>query len=278
MGTIACRGPDALRFLQSQLTAEVMSLAADRVQPAAWCSPQGRVLAVLWLLRNGDGALAVLPRTLAPAVAEGLRRFVLRSRVAVTDESEQLAVAGLVGDLQALPTPPDGVALARLPADRALLVGPPATLDAFCASLPHGGPDAWAALALRQGEPVVMPSTREVWIPQMLNLDILGAVSFTKGCYPGQEIVARAHHLGRVKRRMARYELVAGPLPAPGQALFAAGEKVAEVVTAAPGEPAQVLAVANLEALGRPLGDESGSLVLDPAPLPYALPEATRPA
>lgn len=272
-GVLTFRGPDALRFLHSQLTADVAGLAQGEARPAAWCNPQGRVLAVLWLLRTADGALAVLPRELAPTVAEGLRRFVLRAKVAVADESGQLEVVGLAGDAAALPAAPAEVVVGRQSAGRALLVGPAAAIDAACAGI-EAREDAWSALALSRGEPQVVPATSGEWIPQMLNLDLIGAVSFDKGCYPGQEIVARAHHLGRVKRRMARYTVVAGPLPGPGEALYLAGQKVAETVAAAPGDPAQVAAVVNLEALGQPLGDEGGALALEPAPLPYALPEA----
>jgi hypothetical protein len=275
MGILSFRGPDALRFLQSQLTADVAALADGIAKPAAWCSPQGRVLAVLWLLATSDGALAVLPRSLAPATAEGLGRFVLRARLKVTDESARLAVAGFVGEL---PSVAEGASIGRLPADRALLVGPPQALAAAAGRRPPGDENAWWARCLAQGEPMVFPATRGEWIPQMLNLDLIGAVSFSKGCYSGQEIVARAHHLGRVKRRMARYECVAGALPEPGHGLFDGAEKVAEVVAAAPGAPAQLLAVVNLDSLGRPLGDAPGTLALRPLPLPYRLPEASPPA
>lgn len=277
-GVLSFRGADALRFLQSQLTADVSQLAAGEARPAAWCSPQGRVLAVLWLIRTADGALALLPRALAADVAEGLRRFVLRSKLAVTDESAVLVVAGIAGD----PWPPgvqeSGAVVARLPGSRALVVGAPAEVEAACAGTVAGGEEDWAALAIGSGEPEITAATRGEWVPQMLNLDLIGAVSFTKGCYPGQEIVARAHHLGRVKRRMARYSLASGALPAPGDALLANGTRVGEVVRAAGGSPPQALAVVNLEALGHALSDASGTRTLLPAPLPYPLPGAPDPA
>ena len=276
MGVLAFRGPDSVRFLHSQLTADVTRIAPGAAMPAAWCNAQGRVLAVLWLLAVPDGVLALLPRTLAASTAEGLRRFVLRSRVTVGDESDRLQVAGLVcateGELDGLALP-DGVALGRLPGDRAWLVGPDAPQEALRPGLASRSEAAWVALSVRRGEATVLPPTSGEWIPQMLNLDLIGAISFSKGCYPGQEIVARAHHLGRVKRRMARYHVIAGPLPASGQPLFIADEKVADVVITAPGDPAELLAVVNLDALGYPLTDASGSLVCGPRPLPYAFPE-----
>lgn len=267
------RGPDALRFLQSQLTADVAGLERGEARPAAWCNPQGRVLALLWLLRTQDGALAVLPREMVPMAADGLRRFVLRAKVEVRDASDQLAVVGIAGDAE-LPTESEDVVVGRLSGGRALVVGPAPALAEACPGT-EADEAAWTALALSRGEPVVLPGTSGAWIPQMLNLDLIGAVSFRKGCYPGQEIVARTHHLGRVKRRMARYTVAAGPLPGPGEALYLAGQPVGETVIAAPGSPAQALAVVNLEALGRPL-DGGRATVLEPAPLPYALPEAPR--
>jgi folate-binding protein YgfZ len=276
MGALAFRGPDAVRFLQSQLTADVTQLAPGAALPAAWCNPQGRVLAVLWLLAAPDGLLALLPRALAATTAEGLRRFVLRSKVAVTDESDGLQVAGLVspaeGGLEGLAVPA-GLVIGRLPGDRAWAVGTLDAQESLRPGLAAHSEAAWVALSVRRGEATVLPPTSGEWIPQMLNLDLIGAVSFTKGCYPGQEIVARAHHLGRVKRRMARYHVIAGPLPASGQPLFIADEKVADVVITAPGDPAELLAVVNLDALGHPLTDASGSLVCGPRPLPYAFPE-----
>lgn len=276
MGTLAFRGPDAVRFLQSQLTADVTRVAPGTAMPAAWCNAQGRVLAVLWLIAVPDGVLAVLPRALAATTAEGLRRFVLRSKLTVSDESDRLLVAGIVGaaegGLDGLAAP-EGLVLGRLPGDRAWSVGAEEAQEALKPGLAARSEAAWVALSVRRGEATVLPPTSGEWIPQMLNLDLIGAVSFTKGCYPGQEIVARAHHLGRVKRRMARYHVITGPLPASGQPLFIGDEKVADVVITAPGDPAELLAVVNLDALGHPLMDAAGSLVCGPRPLPYAFPE-----
>jgi folate-binding protein YgfZ len=276
MTALSFRGPDAIRFLQSQVSADVSRLADGEALPAAWCNAQGRVLAVLWLIATADGVLAVLPRSLAAATAEGMRRFVMRSKVAVADESGQLLVTGLVAATEeglAALRGSDGANVARLSDGRALAVGSPEDSAALVAGAVMGSEAAWNSRSASLGEAVVLPPTRGEWIPQMLNLDLIGAVSFTKGCYPGQEIVARAHHLGRVKRRMARYHVIAGPLPASGQPLFAAGEKVADVVVTAPGDPPELLAVVNLESLGRTLTDASGSLVCAPRPLPYPLPE-----
>ena len=274
-GVVACSGRDALAFLQSQLTADVSTLTPGTALPAAWCTPQGRVTAFLWLLGHGDGALAVLPREVAPALAAGLARFVMRARVTVRDESAALAVAGLAGDspaaLDAAPVAQDGLLLARLPAGRALLVGSPGALAAYGGPLMAGSAADWRARAIREGEPEVTAATSGEWIPQMLNLDLIGAVCFSKGCYPGQEIVARTHHLGRVKRRMARFHAAGPVLPVPGQPLYEGTSKVAEVVSVAAGSPAELLAVVDLEVLGRGLRDESGRVSCSPQELPYAV-------
>jgi len=275
LGVVSFSGRDALAFLQSQLTADVAKLTAGAALPAAWCTPQGRVTAFLWLVCHGDGALAVLPRELAPGLAQGLARFVMRAKVTVRDESAALAVAGLAGHvpaaLDAAPGPQDGLLFARLPTSRALLIGTAGAVAVYGEPLAAGSATDWRAAAIRQGEPEVTAATSGEWIPQMLNLDLIGAVCFSKGCYPGQEIVARTHHLGRVKRRMARFHAAGPVLPVPGQPLYEGASKVAEVVSCAAGTPAELLAVVNLEALGRGLRDESGRVSCSPQELPYAV-------
>lgn len=126
--------------------------------------------------------------------------------------------------------------------------------------------------AIRAGLPEVYADTSEQWIPQMLNLDLLGAIGFTKGCYPGQEIVTRTRHLGRVKRRMLRYR-GEGAAPAPGSALHLAADKVGEVVRSAPSAGGfECLAVVDLGAVGQGLTTASGQ-DCTPLPLPYPIPE-----
>jgi folate-binding protein YgfZ len=142
---------------------------------------------------------------------------------------------------------------------------------------PDAGPGSAAAPAattlalVRAGLPEVGVEASEEWIPQMLNLDLVGAISFQKGCYTGQEIVARTQHLGRIKRRMFRLAVAGGAPPAVKAALLAAGAKVGEVVLAAAAEGgAECLAVLNLDACARPLAlaDGRGCRLL---PLPYAV-------
>jgi len=275
LGVLSLRGPDAVAFLQGQVTADLRLLEPGHSVAAAWCSPQGRVVALLHVTRTTDGLLCVLPRELAATVAARLARFVMRSKVTVSDDSGALGVAGVTAPEPGAPAAARDATVLPLPGGRSLLVAPPAVLQSIAAALPPAASGTWEAGCIRLGEPEVYAATSESWVPQMLNLDLLGAVSFTKGCYPGQEIVARTQHLGRIKRRLFRYRVSGGPLPAPGQALCLGQAKVGEVVRSArSGDADELLAVVNLDAAGVGLADEAGAVTCSPEPLPYAVPEA----
>ena len=275
LGVIRLAGPDALSFLQGQVTADLRSPEPHVSTLSAWCNPQGRVIAVMRVAPSADGLLAVLPRELCGPVAERLARFVLRAKVKVTDASGELSVAGVSGSAAGAVESVEGLCTLRLPAGRECLVGTPARLVTLAAGLRHGAAGAWDRAGIAQGEPEVFATTSEVWVPQMLNLDLLGAIGFRKGCYPGQEIVARTQHLGRVKRRLFRYHVAGTVLPATGAGLHLGAAKVGEVVRSARSAGvAELLAVVNVEAAGLGLSDESGSVTCSPEPLPYAVPEA----
>jgi folate-binding protein YgfZ len=278
LGVLSIEGADAPAFLQGQVTAEIRDLPAGSSTLAGWCSPQGRVIALLRIAPAAGGFLAVLPRELCAGVGERMRRFVMRSKVAINDVSAQFSIAGISGrDPGVLatvgPLPGEPVTL-RLSSSRELLVGSPVQLAGAAAGLAPGSVAAWEARCIAEGEPEVYAGTSESWIPQMLNLDLLGAISFSKGCYPGQEIVARTQHLGRIKRRLLRY-LVSGPrLPVAGDALFLGQAKVGEVVRSVRhAGAAQLLAVVNLDAAGTGLTDESGEVSCSPEPMAYGVPE-----
>jgi tRNA-modifying protein YgfZ len=281
--TLRMSGADRVAFLQGQLTQDLALLTPHAVVSGAFLSPQGRVLALTSLVERDGAIVLVVPADLAGDLLERLRRYVLRSKVALLLPGEALAVAALLPDSPAELEAEFGAAdrphqrlagdlsLVRL-TDRALLLGPAAALAARAGPAVAGAtPAAWELAAVRSGEPAVLAATSGEWIPQMLNLDLLAAVSFTKGCYTGQEIVARTQHLGRIKRRMFRYCSADPAVPAPGAPLFLAGAKVGEVVRAAPAPPgAELLAVVNLEARDRPL-EAAGGARFAPAPLPYAV-------
>jgi len=278
LGVLRIAGADAAAFLQGQVTADIRDLPAGTSTLAGWCSPQGRVIALPRVTPAAMGYLAVLPRELSPAVAERMRRFVLRSKVAITDASAELAVAGISGGKPDTPeaagSSDGGLVRLRLPSSRTLLIGSPTQLDAAGVGLVRGSAAAWEARCIAEGEPEVYARTSESWIPQMLNLDLLGAVSFSKGCYPGQEIVARTQHLGRIKRRLLHYLVIGPTLPVEGDGLFLGQAKVGEVVRSARHAGiAQLLAVVNLEATGVGLTSEDGSVTCSRAPMPYEVPE-----
>jgi folate-binding protein YgfZ len=278
LGVIRVEGADATSFLQGQVTADIAGLPTGVSTLAGWCSPQGRVIALPRITPATGGFLAVLPRDLCEPVSERLRRFIMRSKVSVTDASSELAVAGISGRdpgaLEAIGALRGELVTLRLPSSRELLIGSASQLDAAAVGLSRASPGAWEARCIMEGEPEVYASTSEAWIPQMLNLDLLGAVSFRKGCYPGQEIVARTQNLGRIKRRLLRY-LVTGPvLPAIGSGLFKGEAKVGEVVRSVRhATTAQLLAVVSLDAAGIGLTDESGAATCSPEPMPYEVPE-----
>lgn len=228
-------GPDARAFLQNQLSADLDEVTERRGQISAWHDPKGRVLAVLRVLPWPQGFALVMPAGLADAIAQRLRMYVLRAKVTLQAGPPVFGLAPAAG---ARP-PLDGAGPAPLAATlgeanstlrmpgRAgwLIVGDPggAIVDRAASS-------DWERAELEAGIPEVYPETSGQFVAQMLNLDRIGAVSFTKGCYPGQEIVARAHHLGRVKRR-ARLFSVAGPAPAIGDNLDDSAGTVVRVAT-----------------------------------------------
>lgn len=258
LGVLAVRGVDARKFLSGQLSQDVLALAAERVELAGLHNAQGRVLALLRLVAQGpDDVLCVLPRALLADTLTQLRKFLLRAKATLSDESALWQIEGLASTAQALPdtvgsalrAPPDNgdqdhgeIVVWRHAHDGRLL-----RLRA-AAEQPQNAPAdallAWQRADLAAGIPEITPATRGEFVAQMLNLDVQGGISFTKGCYTGQEVIARAHYRGRVKRRAQRFRLAPGPLPAPGDKLEleidVAGTKIrrsAQVVNAV-GDPA----------------------------------------
>ncbi len=278
---IIASGRDARAFLQGQLTNDLLGLERHPGMLAAHCNRQGRVLATMRLAATGSGVCIVLDRRLAPTFIGQATRYVLRADVRFEDCSDRIAVAGLL-DPHAGWSPAAAGAAGLTPlvasARRVLLAGARAALDEHLAGTPRASPADWDAVSIADGEPVVQPETAALWLPQMLNLDLLGAVSFGKGCYVGQEIVARAQHRGRIKRRMLRY---LGPPDAgvePGHALFRDDALAAQVVVATSDKSAtHCLAVAELRFCSDLLGARPGGSEFVPDALPYAVPALAGP-
>ena len=301
LAVLRASGADAFSFLQGQLTADVGEVGAAASRLAAWCSPKGRVLATFRLLADpaGDGYLLVCERWFVAKLLARLRMFILRADARIDDVSGELGVAGVAGT-RALPdraaawaqtAEVDDAAtfgetvITRAPGRhrRFVVVGPHVSIASIAAPredrVRRAGEGAWHLADVCAGVARITEDTSDAFVPQMLNLDRLRAVSFEKGCYVGQEIVARAQHLGRIKRRawVGRTDttIVAGD---PIVDTARDGEpKVGEVVAAQPhpdgGSAACV--VLNLESASSPalhVGRSGG------APIRIAPPEYMEPS
>ncbi len=296
-GLLAVEGEDAQDFLQGQLTNDVRLLTGDTSQYAGHCNAKGRLLA-LFLAHAHDGRFYLQCNgALVEAVAKRLKMYVLRSRVNIADVSDSMVRIGLAGPhaeaalarvCASVPQTPHTLAAAeharilRLPGPLARFIvhataeHAAATWQALRADCTPVGAAVWEWLEIRAGIPDVTPATQEAFVPQMLNLDALGGISFKKGCYTGQEIVARTHYLGKVKRRTRLAHVASVAAPQPGDAVFDAGgrEPAGTVVRAAPapGGGHDLLVEVRLESLaagslhfGATSGPELGL-----AALPYA--------
>lgn len=268
-GVLAVRGSDAAKFLQGQLTCNLNYLSDTQASLGARCTQKGRMQSSFRILLQGDGVLlAMATELLEPQLAD-LKKYAVFSKSKLTDESAawvrfglanadtSLAALGL-----ALPAETDSVVRTdrliaiRVSPGRAELWVPTEQADAvrsqLTAQLPQAELNAWLLGQIRAGIGQVMAQTRELFIPQMLNLQAVGGVSFKKGCYTGQEIVARMQYLGKLKRRQYRLALDQAAVPAPGAEIFSPthGSSVGEVVLAASnGAGCELLAVLSAEAV-----------------------------
>ena len=292
MACLKFSGEDAESFLHGQLSCDVKGLRPDGATYGAYCSPQGRMLASFLLVRLGESFLMLLPSDLAEAAQKRLSMFILRSRVKAG--RADLLVLGLSGPSvgRTFPAPAmssrtgtDGTLAVRLDSTRGLLVLPHEALASRWAALssdfrPAGFP-AWDWLDIRAGIPWIRQATREEFIPQMANVDLVGGVSFSKGCYPGQEVVARTQFRGQVKRRMYLAHVDAATEPRAGDALYSddLGDQASGKVVAARAAPLggyDLLAVATVASKENSvvrLGSAQGP-VLRFEPLPYTVPSA----
>ncbi|MGP6430817.1 CAF17-like 4Fe-4S cluster assembly/insertion protein YgfZ [Pseudomonas paraglycinae] len=267
-GVLAVRGADAGKFLQGQLTCNINYLSDTQASLGARCTQKGRMQSSFRIVLEGDGVLlAMAGELLEPQLAD-LKKYAVFSKSKLTDESASWVRFGLDhGDAALsslgleLPANTDSVArhegliAIRVSPNRAELWVPADQADGIkgklSAQLIEGELNQWLLGQIRAGIGQVMPSTRELFIPQMLNLQAVGGVSFKKGCYTGQEIVARMQYLGKLKRRLHRVQLDASELPEPGTPLFAPshGSSIGEVVLAARAEKnIELLAVLQAEA------------------------------
>lgn len=277
------RGADAAAFLHGQLSRTIADLGPEDAPLAGWADARGRLRALFRVLRLPERWLLLTPRDGADALVKKLRMFVLRANVTIAPAPD-LAVAAVLGDATAwlarheLPaaTAPNhlvrhaDVTFVRASSSYWQLVGSPSALETVRAEL---GATTDAAVALAEiglGIPAITAAVAERYVAQMLNLDLVDAVSFDKGCYPGQEIIARIHNLGGVKRRARRYAAEGTPPPI-GAAVLAGDATVGEVVRTAPtAAGCELLAVVEHAAAASALrcnGSELRELAL-----PFAIP------
>jgi len=278
---IRASGADAESFLHGQLTNDLKALSPGLMQLHGYCSPKGRLLGLMHITLDNDDFLLILPEAISESLLKRLRMFVMRAKVALEIDS-QVQVIG-VSDVDHYPSNAPRPLLALNFDNAALVLVPEDQLhdaeNALQQAYDKTDAISWAASRLLAGEPQIHPASVDKFIPQMLNLDRLGGLSFSKGCYPGQEIVARTRYLGKVKRRMHLFQTAAGVDADPGTSLYVDGKEqaVGELVEILPaGDKACVAsAVIRLEYSDQKmhLGSSDGP-VLQPIPLPYALDEA----
>ena len=214
-GLLSVTGADAREFLHAQLTIDMRKLPAERAALAGWCSAKGRLLATFLVIPSPQGYMLQLARDLAPAIAKRLAMFVLRSKVKIADESDAWAQFGVWDAERPVTRVSWHDTRVEVPVGerRHLCIEPAAS-----ASLqPNADEEAWVLQEIHAGRPLITAATQDQFVPQMVNLETLDGVDFQKGCYPGQEIVARAQYRGQVKRRMMRLPLPPGTLVKPGE-------------------------------------------------------------
>ena len=300
-GLISAQGTDAEHFLQGQLTSDVRQVTAVHSLLGAHCNPKGRVLASFRLFRREESYFLQLPCTMIAATLSRLRKYVLMSKTTLEDASDALVRIGISGPnaenllrsaLGAVPATVNGVittdagsliTVIRLPGlqPRFELHGSAPELGAVWNALKPNvtpvGAESWRLLDILAGMPTIYPQTVEAFVPQMINLQQLEGISFQKGCYTGQEIVARTHYLGKLKRRMYLARINSPILPHPGDPLFSpqadASQSPGQLADAChyPGGGAVVLAVALIDCAENGIlqwGDANGP-VLQLLPLPY---------
>lgn len=296
-GLIRYSGEDAQSFLHNLLTCDVGELAQGKSTYGGFCTPKGRLLATFLLWRSGADTIMQLPSPLRDPIQKKLSMFILRAKVKASDASNEWVKFGLAGsDAESLvkrafgqaPLSPhdvlevEGATLIHLPGGRCEIIvardKAPALREALSRSAKTVNPDYWDWLDIRAGIPSILPATQEEFVPQMVNLDSIGGLSLSKGCYPGQEIVARMHYRGTLKQRMVLANIISSGSPQPGDKLYSPGmgeQSSGKIVNAAraPEGGSDVLAVIQIAAAER--GDVrwkslDGS-ALKFLPLPYAV-------
>jgi len=210
-GLLSVTGADARDFLHAQLTNDIEHLAPGRAALAGWCSAKGRLLATFLVVPLAEGFLLQLARDLVPSVQKRLSMFVLRSKVKIEDASGRLSQFGVWGGGAQGEIFSVVGSTVQFENHRMLVISDKEPVGTEVDEA------RWTLEEIRAGRPLITAATQDMFVPQMVNYEKLGAVDFKKGCYPGQEVVARAQYRGEVKRRMVRLPAPAGAALGPGQ-------------------------------------------------------------
>lgn len=275
-GVLELRGADAAKFIHNQLTQDFMLLRPDQYRLAALCSPQGRMLGSFWGIKpEADWILLLAPRAQIAPLMQRLRMFVLRAAVHLRDASADWALWGVT-------TPDETTNQLEKRGEGFVLHLPPAqglqrqlhlrSQDASAQEPLPGQPiDTawWDWLEVMSGIAPIYPETANLWVPQMLNYESVGGVSFKKGCYPGQEVVARSQFRGTLKRRAYLLQgAIYLPLACP---VLAAGEEVGQIAMCVTHPIKGYNAVAVLQTSAENASLEAQSQSLERIALPYKL-------
>ncbi|HUX90056.1 MAG TPA: folate-binding protein YgfZ [Gallionellaceae bacterium] len=255
-GILKVSGDEAQKFLQNLLSNDITAVNAKTAQLSSFNSPKGRMMATFLIWQNGGDYFLQLPRSLTAAMLKRLSMYVMRAKVKISDASDEMVCLGLSGNDAAdlvkqhfsaalqqdwEVAQHDDVSVIRIASNRFQIcttVQHASVLwSSMAAAAKPAGSACWDWLNIRAGIPVITPATQEQFVLQMSNLDILGGVSFNKGCYPGQEIVARTHYLGKQKRRMFLAHIESDSAVAAGHELFSPdmpGQACGMIVNASP--------------------------------------------
>ncbi len=288
LGILRVQGKDAGSFLQGQLCNDVRLLHPQQGQLTALSDAKGRLLAIAYALSPAPDTIdLILPRELTDTVSAMLTRYVLRAKLTIENASDSVQFGSLSGEAAAVwlaarqidASSLSPMEVADVTDSRVLRLH--GTDNDFLLVQCGGAQDddgidgTWELRRIRAGEPAIFTATQGLFVAQMTNLDLLDGISFSKGCYTGQEVIARTQHLGRIKRRMLRFRATGRIVPTAGTALTADEQRVGTVVrAAAAGAGIELLAVVRLDArVGEILLADRDDGVLEPLPLPYPVPE-----
>lgn len=299
-GILKVSGEDAQSFLQNLLSSDVREVSEQRAQGSSLNSPKGRMQATFLIWRSGTDYFLHLSRSLCPGIQKKLSMYVLRAKVKISDASDEMICLGLSGTgatdlvLECFGSVPQDMLAVEQHGNASIIRAgaqrfqinttpqhAPSLWQKFSAAARPAGSACWDWLNIRAGIPIVLPATQEQFVPQMANLELIGGVSFKKGCYPGQEIVARMQYLGKLKRRMYLAHIDGNTVPQPGDELYSAdmeGQASGMVVNASPAPDGgcdllAVVQISSREAQTVRLQSLQGA-VLQFLPLPYSLPSA----